>query len=423
MGLQTKLLRVLEEKAFERVGGNKTIYSDVRMIAATNRNLEELVSLGRFREDLYYRLNVVPLELPPLRERQEDIPYLVDYFLAMNPGHVTQDIEGIDTTEPAFGLPAWWIAESRRDEAELLGYTVIDPTSVLVTGFDIIYFWVARMIMMGLKFMDDVPFREVYIHGLVRDAHGHKMSKSKGNVVDPLGLIDQYGADALRFFMAAMESQGRDIKMDEKRVEGYRNFATKIWNAARFAEMNEAALQPDFDPASATQTINRWIAGETERAVSAGNAAAVTVADYLDWYADDPATSVGLAYVEGIVDGRGLMDRLAGAAAPRQPASSNALAVASGPGSPTSTSLTEGGTLNHTLPWAQAAAMSWSPMPCPKAPTAPMMLAWLSVLMKVEPGPTSPSSRARWVPMPWVMSRRPTPVRRAKLRQSCWLAA
>ncbi|HKZ95828.1 MAG TPA: valine--tRNA ligase, partial [Hyphomicrobiaceae bacterium] len=111
------------------------------------------------------------------------------------------------------------------------------PTSVLVTGFDIIFFWVARMMMMGLHFMKEVPFREVYIHALVRDERGQKMSKSKGNVMDPLGLIDSYGADALRFTLAAMAAQGRDIKLSAARVEGYRNFATKLWNAARFAEM------------------------------------------------------------------------------------------------------------------------------------------------------------------------------------------
>ena len=112
------------------------------------------------------------------------------------------------------------------------------PTSVLVTGFDIIFFWVARMMMMSLHFMHDVPFRDVYIHALVRDEKGAKMSKSKGNVVDPLHLIETYGADALRFTLAAMAAQGRDIKLSTQRIEGYRNFGTKLWNAARFAEMN-----------------------------------------------------------------------------------------------------------------------------------------------------------------------------------------
>ena len=139
------------------------------------------------------------------------------------------------------------------------------PTSVLVTGFDIIFFWVARMMMMGLHFMKEAPFPIVYIHALVRDATGAKMSKSKGNVIDPLALIDQYGADALRFTLAAMAAQGRDIKLSEQRVEGYRNFATKLWNAARFAEFNGCARNPDFDPHHAKETLNRWIIHETAR--------------------------------------------------------------------------------------------------------------------------------------------------------------
>ena len=112
------------------------------------------------------------------------------------------------------------------------------PTSVLVTGFDILFFWVARMMMMGLKFMGDVPFRDVYIHGLVRDERGEKYSKTRGNVVDPLDLIDRFGADALRFTLAALTMPGSDLKLSEARTEGYRHFANKIWNASRFALMN-----------------------------------------------------------------------------------------------------------------------------------------------------------------------------------------
>jgi valyl-tRNA synthetase len=140
------------------------------------------------------------------------------------------------------------------------------PTNVLVTGFDIIFFWVARMMMAGLHFMKEVPFHTVYIHALVRDERGAKMSKSKGNVVDPLGLIDDYGADALRFTLAAMAAQGRDIKLSTQRIEGYRNFATKLWNAARFAEMNNCVTVPSFDPASAKEMLNRWIAHELQQA-------------------------------------------------------------------------------------------------------------------------------------------------------------
>jgi valyl-tRNA synthetase len=142
------------------------------------------------------------------------------------------------------------------------------PTDVLITGFDIIFFWVARMMMMGMHVMEEVPFRDVYIHALVRDEKGQKMSKSKGNVIDPLELIDDYGADALRFTLAAMAAQGRDIKLATSRVEGYRNFATKLWNAARFSQMNECAPQAGFDPSKAKVTVNRWIAGESERALA-----------------------------------------------------------------------------------------------------------------------------------------------------------
>ena len=147
------------------------------------------------------------------------------------------------------------------------------PNDVLISGFDILFFWDARMMMQGLHFMKDVPFRKLYLHGLVRAADGQKMSKSKGNTVDPLGLIDQYGADALRFFMAAMESQGRDIKMDEKRVEGYRNFATKLWNAARFCQANGIGASASVAPPEATLAVNKWIIGEVVETVRAVDAA------------------------------------------------------------------------------------------------------------------------------------------------------
>ncbi len=135
------------------------------------------------------------------------------------------------------------------------------PNATLITGFDIIFFWVARMMMSGIHFMDEVPFKNVYIHALVRDASGQKMSKSKGNVIDPLEFCDKYGADALRFTLVAMEAQGRDIKLDEKRVEGYRNFGTKLWNAARFCEMNEITGSDGAVP-SAALTVNKWIISE-----------------------------------------------------------------------------------------------------------------------------------------------------------------
>ncbi|MEN9933367.1 MAG: hypothetical protein RIS17_1940, partial [Pseudomonadota bacterium] len=158
------------------------------------------------------------------------------------------------------------------------------PGDVLVTGFDIIFFWVARMMMQGLHFMHKVPFRTVYCHGLVRDAKGQKMSKSKGNTVDPLGLIDKYGADALRFTLTAMETQGRDIKLNESRIEGYRNFATKLWNAARFAQGNGIGGSTSALPPTASQTVNRWIIGEVKQTARALEQA---IADYrFDAYAD-----------------------------------------------------------------------------------------------------------------------------------------
>ncbi len=136
------------------------------------------------------------------------------------------------------------------------------PNDVLISGFDILFFWDARMAMQGIEFMGEAPWRTLYLHGLVRDAQGQKMSKSKGNTVDPLGLIDKYGADALRFTLAAMESQGRDIKLDEKRVEGYRNFATKLWNAARFLQMNGVGASDSIAAPDAELPVNRWIIGE-----------------------------------------------------------------------------------------------------------------------------------------------------------------
>ena len=175
------------------------------------------------------------------------------------------------------------------------------PTSVLVTGWDILFFWVARMMMMGMHFMNEVPFRTVYLHGLVTDEKGQKMSKSKGNVIDPLELIDRYGADALRFTMASLAaaSAGR-LRLTSARVEGSRNFATKLWNATRFAEMNGAALPDGFDPATARLTVNRWMLGELARANQAIdkaleefrlNEAATTLYEFIwgivcDWYVE-----------------------------------------------------------------------------------------------------------------------------------------
>src|SRR3982075_1931645 len=191
---------------------------------------------------------------------------------AKRAGFITRDEDVLDTW---FSSALWPFSTLGwpDDDRDVKRYY---PTDVLVTGFDIIFFWVARMMMMGIHFMQKerpaaplekvVPFPTVYIHALVRDEKGAKMSKSKGNVIDPLHLIDDYGADALRFTLAAMAAQGRDIKLAPQRVEGYRNFATKLWNACRFAEMNACVLPAGFDPTGAKQTLNRWIAHETARA-------------------------------------------------------------------------------------------------------------------------------------------------------------
>lgn len=160
-----------------------------------------------------------------------------------------------------------WPQDEGKETSELARHY---KTDVLVTGFDIIFFWVARMMMMGLHFKQEVPFHTVYIHALVRDEQGAKMSKSKGNVIDPLEICDKYGADALRFTLTAMAAMGRDIKLSESRVEGYRNFGTKLWNAARFCEMNECfdagEFNPAFNPATAKLPLNQWMVGEVVRA-------------------------------------------------------------------------------------------------------------------------------------------------------------
>ena len=207
---------------------------------------------------------------------------------------LTRDNDVLDTW---FSSALWPFATlGWPDDTELVKKHY--PNSLLVSGFDILFFWDARMMMQGMHFMGEVPWPRLYLHGLVRAADGAKMSKSKGNVVDPLGLIDQYGADALRFFMAAMESQGRDVKMDEKRVEGYRNFATKLWNAARFCEANGITASTQIAAPTATSAVNRWIIGETVATLKAldeamaalrFDAAANTIyqfvwANFCDWY-------------------------------------------------------------------------------------------------------------------------------------------
>ena len=166
------------------------------------------------------------------------------------------------------------------------------PGSVLVTAFDIIFFWVARMMMQGIHFMGEVPFKDVYIHALVLDEKGQKMSKSKGNVIDPLELIDTYGADALRFTMAAMAAQGRNVRLSTQRIEGYRNFGTKLWNAARFAQINGCEPQEGFDPSSCTQSVNQWIVAEAVKT-------AKEVSRFIDDYRFDAAADAAYKFARG----------------------------------------------------------------------------------------------------------------------------
>ncbi|NKD54284.1 MULTISPECIES: valine--tRNA ligase [unclassified Haematospirillum] len=234
-------------------------------------------------------------------------------------GHPVELVRDPDVLDTWFSSALWPFSTLGWPEKtpELARYY---PGDVLVTGFDIIFFWVARMMMFGMYIMDDVPFRDVYIHALVRDEKGQKMSKSKGNVMDPLDLIDRYGTDALRFTLAAMAAQGRDIKMSEQRIAGYRNFATKLWNAARFCQMNACHGVEGFDPSTVKHTLARWIVGklaETSEKVSAAlsayrfndaaNAAyQFTWGTFCDWYlefakpifnGDDPATQAEIRAV------------------------------------------------------------------------------------------------------------------------------
>jgi valyl-tRNA synthetase len=214
-------------------------------------------------------------------------------------GNHVQLVQDEDVLDTWFSSALWPFSTlGWPDEMPLLSRRY--PTDVLLTGFDIIFFWVARMMMMGLHFLDQVPFHTVYIHALVRDEHGQKMSKSKGNVMDPLELVDKYGADALRFTLTALAAQGRDVKMSESRVEGYRNFSTKLWNAARFCEMNGCHPVEDFDPASVNETVNRWIIGKlrdaelsTSEAITsyrfndiAGALYHFTWGTFCDWYVE-----------------------------------------------------------------------------------------------------------------------------------------
>ena len=205
------------------------------------------------------------------------------------PTVLTRDPDVLDTWFSSGLWPFSTLGWPERGEALETYY----PNDDLITGFDIIFFWVARMVMLGLHFMGDVPFRTVYVHALVRDEKGRKMSKSEGNVIDPLALMDKYGTDALRFTLAAMEAQGRDIKLAEGRVAGYRKFAIKLRNAAWFCVANGCKPAPDFDPAGCRNRVNRWIVGEAARA-----AGAVTTA--LDSYRFNEAAGAIYHFTWGI---------------------------------------------------------------------------------------------------------------------------
>jgi valyl-tRNA synthetase len=212
-------------------------------------------------------------------------------------GREVELVQDADVLDTWFSSALWPFSTfGWPDETEVLRRHY--PNDTLVTSFDIIFFWVARMMMVGLHFLGEVPFRQVYIHALVRDAHGQKMSKSKGNVLDPIELLDRYGTDAVRFTLTALAVQGRDLKVDESRIAGYRNFVTKLWNAARYCELNGCAPVADFDPAANRLDVNRWIvsriaeaAAETTTALetfrfneAAGALYQFTWGTFCDWY-------------------------------------------------------------------------------------------------------------------------------------------
>jgi valyl-tRNA synthetase len=214
-------------------------------------------------------------------------------------GHAEPLVQDEDVLDTWFSSGLWPFSTLGWPEQtqELARYY---PGDVLVTGFDIIFFWVARMMMLGLHFMGDVPFRTVYIHGLVRDERGQKMSKSKGNAIDPLELIDRYGADALRFAICALTGPGRDVKLGESRVKDYRGFVTKLWNAARFCEMNEIRVVPGFDPGAVRSPLCRWILDAANAAVTEGT---VALEDYrLDEYAQSGYRFVWNTYCDWFLE-------------------------------------------------------------------------------------------------------------------------
>ena len=262
------------------LGGNnglQDVISDPNMVCAADES-----EATRLTEEYYQTQTdaVVKIEFQSLTELQDRLigreaggEQRVPALAIWNPERtevVVTLYRDPDVLDTWFSSGLWpigtlgWTGDAEQDAANeaLQKYF---PTSVLITGFDIIFFWVARMMMMQLAVVDQVPFHTVYVHALVRDENGKKMSKSLGNVLDPLELIDEYGADAVRFTVTAMAAMGRDLKLSTSRIAGYRNFGTKLWNAARFAEMNDCKPSTDFDPTKVSQTVNKWIIGETAR--------------------------------------------------------------------------------------------------------------------------------------------------------------
>ncbi|MFK5998661.1 MAG: valine--tRNA ligase [Rhodobacterales bacterium] len=260
-----------------------------------------ILAKNHYNATLGYEVEVIiqPIEDTRSGTRPEPMPMASGYGWGNEQPKITRvriarDPDVLDTWFSSglwpFGTLGW-----PEDTSELERYYKSDNVNrVLITGFDIIFFWVARMMMMGIEVMDKVPFETVYVHPLVRDEKGKKMSKSTGNVIDPLDLMDKYGTDAVRFTLTAMAAMGRDLKLSEDRIVGYRNFGTKLWNAARFAEFNEARPQAGFDPKSVNQTLNKWIIGETALVLEAVNSA-------LDQYRFNDAANALYAFVWGKV--------------------------------------------------------------------------------------------------------------------------
>ncbi len=286
---QVEILTILGDGGY--IERESRFHCAASMDAVTERFLDDLAALP-------HPLNTA--RVVEVADRQTAVETfaaaLADYTLSQDPTHLVYPVwRDPDVLDTWFSSGLWPIGTLGWPEhtEELAKYF---PTSTLITGQDIIFFWVARMMMMQLAVVEDVPFKTVYLHGLVRDAKGKKMSKSLGNVIDPLEIIDEYGADALRFANAAMASLGGVLKLDTARIAGYRNFGTKLWNACRFAEMNGVweGHATQSAPPQASATVNRWIIGETAKA-------ATEVSEALENYRFDQAADTLYKFVWGKV--------------------------------------------------------------------------------------------------------------------------